>query len=129
MKKDTLKEIGAGQFGPIFEGPTGQDAVELLLAKRTGEVRNAFSHPKIGEDIDLVWDSGEGKGLISIATDHPDVLPLLSELVRSGEIYAASANRIKLISSLHGKTGIAIIRLDFDGVAKKWLLTGFVNDA
>jgi hypothetical protein len=34
--------IGCGDFGPIFEGIKGQEAVNFLLALGKGEVINAF---------------------------------------------------------------------------------------
>ncbi len=120
-----IKQVGVGEFGPIYEGIKGRKAVDFLILQRGGEIRNAFWHLEIGH-IDLVWDSGEGKGLSSIIRDHPDAIVFLDKMIENGEVYQKTSNRVRLIARLGDKHGITIVRLDFDGKEKNWVLTGFL---
>ena len=36
------KIIGAGEFGLIYEGVKGKDAIDFLIFKKEGEVKNAL---------------------------------------------------------------------------------------
>ncbi len=82
-----MQLVGVGEFGPIFEGPKGYEAVEFLLAKGKGEVKNAFHHKNIGY-IDLIWGEGgeNGYGLAKILWKHPEALPHLSKSIENSEI-------------------------------------------
>ena len=45
--------LGTGEFGKIYEGPKGAAAEVFMLENKSGEIRNAFHHKSIGDDIDL----------------------------------------------------------------------------
>lgn len=124
MKK--VKQIGVGKFGPIYMGLRGKEAVKFLMLKEGGEIRGAFFHSEIGS-IDLIWDTGGGKGLLSIKKEHPDAVVLLDAMIKSGNIYSKTENRIRLVAYLGDISGTIVIRLDFDGKEKKWVLTAFIN--
>ena len=122
---------GNGAFGPIVsgfelaEGRQWRAAVKLLRTIEDGEVRGALHHPEIGP-IDLVWgrydpNTGDGLGLAKIVGKHPEVLDRLGDVVADGAIESESANRIRLVSE-HGR---AVVRLEFDGETKKWLMTAY----
>ncbi len=125
--KHQIQHVGQGQFGPIYEGLQGSAAVIFLISEKKGEIKNAFFHKEIGT-IDLVWDSGEGKGLISILEDHPDAIPFLDQIIQNSDVYSKTSNRVRLVIDLGDRNGIAIVRLDFDGAAKNWILTGFIQE-
>ena len=122
-----LSEHGA--FGPIFTQfyHDAQGAIAHLRQLQTGEAVAALHHSEVG-DIDLVWGKeGSGKsdglGLAKLVKYHPEVLDDLQGFIsglkknadRSGE------NRIRLDSG----NGFASVRLDWNGEAKKWLMTAF----
>ncbi len=93
----------------------------------------ALSHPEVG-DIDLVWgESGtkekkyeDGHGLAKISIKHPEVLAdlqgFLLRLHKDNE--QSGKNRIRLVDD----EGTAVVRLQWNGNQKIWLLTAFEND-
>ncbi len=116
-----------GPFGPIFHEHRhdAPGAVKRLLEERSGEAVAALHHPDIG-DIDLVWGSagsgrGDGSGLAKIEKWHPEVLSDLQGPLSAMKVVSRTANRVRMESDTHQ----AVVRLDHDGKAKKWLLTEF----
>lgn len=97
-------------------------AIKYLLQKRAGEVLSAITHPILG-DIDFVYGKPglNGYGLAHIQSKHPNALSMLPGIIINGEIIERSANRVKIATPDHR----ALIRLDWDGQGKKWLLTAF----
>lgn len=127
-------DTGSGRFGPIHHDLAGrpQDAVDRLLADRNGEVPGALSHPDVPAPIDLIWGEAptagrEGFGLAKIAAKHPEVLNdiqgFLSRLTRDEA--RSGANRIRLSDP----NGNAVVRLDYDGETKTWLMTAYEKRA
>ncbi|MFG1300369.1 hypothetical protein V5F49_11300 [Xanthobacter sp. V3C-3] len=120
---------GRGDFGPVIsgfelsEGARWRAAADYLMKAQDGEVPGALWHPDIGP-IDLVWgfwNGSNGMGLAKIVGKHPEVLDRLGEVVAQGEVVSESANRVRLASD----EGRAVIRLEFDGTRKKWLMTAY----
>ena len=75
-------------FGQIFKNyeRKGQEAVNFLMIKQTGEVPNALYNKHIGW-IDLVWGyegtkRSDGYGLSKIKKYHPEVVKKLAEIVK-----------------------------------------------
>lgn len=123
----------SGPFGPIatqFKGDSS-GAIEHLTAQQDGEAVGALHHPEIG-DIDLVWGvAGDparsyagGYGLAKIVAKHPEVLDDLQNIVSSMTVVSRSENRAQLESDDHK----GAVRLQWDGQAKKWLMTAFEKD-
>lgn len=118
-----------GPHGPVFENfwHDSKGAVEKLMELRSGEALGALHHPKIG-DIDLIWgttgdDRGGARGLAHIIADHrPDAFRL-QEVLDATQIKEQSAREV----TLESKKFKAIIRLDWDGKEKRWLLTAFTK--
>ena len=117
LKKRGLKIIGFGKFGTIYEGIKGKQAAQFLLVEKAGEVHEALYHHKIGP-IDIVWGNKE-YGLMKIIEKHPEVVSQMQEILDCSMIISHTKNRIKLESKDHK----SIIRLDWDGEQKTWLLT------
>lgn len=124
------KGVTIGDFGPVFEDLRGnwKDGIQRLLKEQNGEVPGALHHPQIG-GIDLVWGkagtaASDGYGLAKIATYHPEVLNNLQDLVADMRVISRSSNRVILESSDHR----ALVRLDFNGEKKNWLLTAYQKD-
>jgi DNA mismatch repair ATPase MutS len=122
-----IEPTGQGAFGPIFEQLRGQSkaAIALLLKLQTGEVPGALFHPEVGE-IDLIWGSAgptprRGYGLAKIVAVHPEVLSRLSDLIPTLTKADQNENSVHLDSPTHH----AILRTNWKGQAKRWLLTAF----
>jgi hypothetical protein len=57
---NAIRKIGRGEFGDIYTGIKGDEAIQFLLQLKTGEVCGAFVRLDIGE-IDLIGGQGSGK--------------------------------------------------------------------
>jgi DNA mismatch repair ATPase MutS len=122
-----LAPTGQGVFGPVFDQLRGQPraAIALLLKLRTGEVPGALCHPEVGE-IDLVWGEagrtpGRGYGLAKIAAYDSEVLGDLQGILLRLNKSAEKPNTIHLDSPTHH----AVLRTNWKGHVKRWLLTAF----
>lgn len=119
-----------GPFGPIFSGYEGnpREAVAKLLAERRGEATAVLTHPDVSQPIDLVYGEApgpgrEGFGIAKIAVKHPEVMDDLQGFIsrlRKDEA-KSGPNRIRLFD----EAGTAVVRLDYDGASKTWLMTAF----
>lgn len=100
------------------------EARDQLMQAQAGEAPGALFHPEVGP-IDVVWGNEKG-GLAHIAQKHPEVLQDLPQILEGMDIVPerTSSNRIHLESPDH----IAKVRLDYDGQAKRWLLTAYKKD-
>lgn len=126
-------ERETGPFGPIYTQfhHDAQGAIEYLREQQTGEATAALHHPEVG-DIDLVWgeegtaakDYEDGFDLAKITKKHHDVLGKLQAFVESLPVKSRSSNRIVLSDG----EGRAVVRLDWDGKAKKWLMTALKEE-
>lgn len=118
-----------GRFGPVAEGFSGRwDEARAWLQRSEGEAVAALDHPDVGT-IDVPWGAydpktGSGFGLAKIAAKHPDVVADLPAIIRTMPIESSSPNRAVLASPDHR----AVVRLDFDGEAKTWLLTAYAKE-
>jgi hypothetical protein len=129
--KSTYYQPGdAGPFGPISTDfhHDAQGAITHLIEAKDGEAIGALYHPELG-DIDLVWgeegtNEHNGYGLSKLVRWHSEVLNDLQNIVASMLVTKRSENRVQLESADH-KGGV---RLQWDGVAKHWLLTAFEKD-
>ena len=128
--KDDASAVGdEGPFGPILRGYEGKwrDAAAELERRKNGDAVGALHHRDVGA-IDLPWGNAgtnrhNGAGLAKLIAWHPEVLVDLQAFIDRLHVDrdASSARRIQL----RDETGQAGIRLDYDGVAKTWLLTAF----
>lgn len=116
-----------GPFDPVFREFRGnaQGAVEYLLGVRKGEAAGALHHKALGE-IDLPWgaegtEHGDGWGLATIAKYHPEVLGDLQGVLDSTEEVRRTEHRVWLESPKYE----GVVRLDWDGRSKTWLLTAY----
>ncbi len=127
------QEPQSGSFGPIFTQfhHDAVGAIAHLREQQNGEAVAALHHPEVG-DIDLVWgtegtaakDYEDGYGIAKIAKKHPDVLDDLQGFVEALPVKSRSKNRIVLSDG----EGRAVVRLDWDGDAKKWLMTALKEE-
>lgn len=119
-----------GPFGPITREfrHNAKGAVAHLLKQQHGEAIAALHHPEVG-DVDLVWgeagtkekDFEDGYGLAKIAAKHPEILQHIQEHLTGMTVTKRSKNRIVLENTTHR----ALVRIDWDGQEKTWLLTEY----
>ncbi len=116
-------ERGVGEFGPIYSGIRGQDAVNFLLRVGRGEVHSALYHHEIGH-IDLVFGTGgaNGYGLAHILEKHPNIVSRLHELIQRSKILQKLDDRIIVLYEPNIKS---IISLTWHESEKKWLVTAY----
>ena len=125
----TESVVNKGDFGPIltqFKGDA-QGAIKALTDLQDGEAVAALNHPEVG-DIDLVWGrapskTDEGHGLAKISVKHPEVLNDLQGFLNRlhKDDSQSGKNRIRLVD----EKGTAVVRLQWEGKSKTWLLTAF----
>jgi len=108
-------------LGPVAEGFSGRwrEAVDWLKGNEGGDARAALNHPEVGP-IDVIWGD-ERLGLAKIVARHPEVLDDLPERLSRMKVESRSDNRI----ILDDPDTRAVVRLDYDGEAKTWLMTAY----
>jgi len=111
-----------GDFGPIHSNLTVDQAVAKLLKEKTGEAMGVVKHPEIGS-IDLVYGKTgkDGYGLAKIQSEHPEVIPNLSDLLQNGKVVGGREGRTYMETA----DGKAVISLDWYGKEKKWVVTAY----
>lgn len=122
---DTVTQIGIGEFGPIYEGVKGKDAITFLLKMKNGEILNAFTRFDIGT-IDLVWgkEGKDGYGLAHFC-DRKSALKNLPEVVEKGVLEPSRDNTVLLIKRVEESGGLAIVKLDWKGTPKRWIISSY----
>lgn len=120
-----------GPFGPIFPGYTNdpEGAIAKLMQEKRGEVADAFIHPELGP-IAFVYGN-EAMGLHHIEVKRGmDWVNRIPEILRGGEIVRDENGlpRAYLVRRADAPASVAVIRLDWDGSAKTWLVTAYPDD-
>nr|WP_321482721.1 hypothetical protein [uncultured Cohaesibacter sp.] len=124
--------IEIGQFGPVIDieahGKDWNSVSSRLKQMEAGEARGALDHPDLG-DIDIFWGdynakTDKGAGLKKIYEKHPEAYDDLPNIVRSLELVQKSDNRAILKSDQYK----AVIRFDYSGEKKTWLLSAYAPD-
>jgi phage-Barnase-EndoU-ColicinE5/D-RelE like nuclease1 len=120
-----LRKIGNGEFGPIYKGIKGKQAIDFLISQKEGEIENALHHPQIG-NIDLIWGKGgeRGYGLAKIFEKHPEAIEKLSESILRGTIVDELPGRIIMINKENNQR--SIIDLQFNNKLKTWIVTSYI---
>lgn len=123
MKK--IKQIGVGEFGPIYEGIKGKEAVEFLLEVQNGEIKNAFTRSDIGS-IDLVWgkEGDNGYGLAHFK-NRAGALQNLQDVVENGTLQQSSDKSVVVVKRVKGSGGSAVVELTWKGTPKRWIITSY----
>ena len=118
-----------GPFGPIFTGLGNQPeaAIEKLMQEQRGEVADAFTHPELGPiafvygDKDMGLRHIEAKRGIQWVRRIPDIL-------RNGRLERDPKLPRAYLVQDGDPSGVAVIRLDWDGEQKTWLVTAHPDD-
>jgi len=112
-----------GPHGPILRQfhHDAQGALAHLLREGTGDAIGALHHSGVG-DFDLTADIAA-----KLRDRHPEVIGDLQGFISKLKKESESANRIILASG--DRQQRAAVRLDYDGAAKRWLLTAYDRDA
>ncbi|MDD2608628.1 MAG: hypothetical protein PHX60_02900 [Giesbergeria sp.] len=121
----------SGPFGPIFEGfennPEG--AIAKLMQEKRGEVTDAFTHPELGK-IGFVYGDNN-MGLLHIANKRGmEWVNRIPEILKTGELVKDEGGlpRTYLVRRADTPPSVAVIRLDWDGKGKTWLVTAYPDD-
>lgn len=123
-------ERETGPFGPIYTGLTNQPeaAIEKLMAEKQGEVPDAFTHPELGAIAFVYGD--EKMGLRHIAEKRgAGFLRSIPAILKNGNVVRDDKGlpRTYLVHNTDPKR-VAVIRLDWDGQQKTWLVTAYQDD-
>lgn len=122
--------LSQGQFGPIFQGFTNQpeQAISRLIAAREGEVPDAYIHPELGP-IALVYGD-ENMGLRHIIKRRGMAwVDRIPGILRHGELVRDEKHpRAYLVDRREEPAHVSVIRLQWDGHDKTWLMTAYEDD-
>jgi hypothetical protein len=117
------REVGSN--GPIYREfyHDAQGALKHFETQDSGDAIGALHHAEVG-DIDLT-----GAIAKKLRDSHPEVLGDLQGFISGLKKDAAQSgtNRVRLFSADRNRA--AVIRLDYDGVSKRWLLSAFDRKA
>ena len=116
-------------FGTVFEGYENKPeaAIEKLMAEKTGEVPNAYVHPELGA-IAFVYGNSE-MGLCHIAEKRGIAfLKQIPSLLKNGRVVRDDGNlpRAYIVDDAN-PAHVAVIRLQWNGKQKTWLITSFAD--
>lgn len=136
--RDDIVTASNQPFGPVFTDIVDdpEAAIKRLMAEQTGEAPNAVSRQDIGP-IALVYgragdatkDYAGGFGLAHIQAKHPEVMEKLPSLLRDGRLLDdPDGQPRKYILAGDDPATVAVVRMDWDGNAKQWLVTAFNDD-
>jgi hypothetical protein len=108
-----------GPHGPVYDEfyHDAQAALEHFKNHPQGDAIGALHHPAVG-DFDLTANIAA-----KLRNQHPEVVDDLQGFVSGLHKISETPNRIRLGSG--DRRQIAVIRLDYDGAAKRWLVTAF----
>ncbi len=119
----TIRDDIEGPFGPVYDDLAGQPekAIDRLLHDQTGEVPNAMTVDGLGP-VRFVWGSS-GLGLRHILEKHGEaVVRDLPRALREGQLGREYNGRRDVITT-DTPPRRTVIRLDWDGDGKAWVLT------
>ena len=122
--RDLLSQSAEGPFGPVFAGfgDNPEGAIAKLLTEKSGEISDAVTRTDLGS-ISLIYGNDKF-GLRHIEAKHPDMIADLPRLLRDGQLVGKIKDRAYL--QLPGDApASAVIRLDWDGKDRTWLVTAF----
>lgn len=124
-------------FGPAFAAFTGKprEAIEHLLKEKCGHVPGAFHKEGLG-DIDLPYGKGgkDGYGLAHIIERRNEeghdgeafARHQLPEIIQEGRLEYRREYKNRAYIVHDGQE--AVVRLDWDGEDRKWLVTAYYQD-
>ena len=130
-KSGEIPEIG--DFGPVFHDLKGdwRGAVTRLQEVRGGDAVGVLRSPAAGP-VDVVWGwkgtpektFEDGYGLAKITEKHPGVIERIPDIVREGKANR-DGNAMTIRWSDVDSNNVAVVKLDWFGKEKRWLLTAF----
>lgn len=130
LKAKQDAEPETGDFGPIYTGYTNKpkQAIEKLMDEKQGEVADAFIHPELGPIAFIYGD--EGKGLRHIEAKRGiKWVNSIPDILRAGRVERDEKGLPRAyIVDEHDPAHVAVIRLDWDGKQKTWLVTAHPDD-
>ncbi len=120
-----------GPFGPIFGGYTNnpEGAIKKLMREKRGEIVDAYLHPEIGRIAFVYGDEKYGLRHIE-ARRGMSWVNRIPDILRAGRVERDPKGlpRIFLIDDTQPKANVMVIRLDWDGRQRAWLMTVHPDD-
>jgi len=113
-----------GPFGPVFTNYQGkpEQAIAALMRAKDGEALDAFSHPILG-GISFIYGD-EKKGLAHIEAKRGiSFVEKIPEVLRNGRVEKDAKLPRAYVVDDSDPASVAVVRLDWDGRAKTWLVT------
>lgn len=120
------KMTGMGPHGPVIDGLQGryEEALDWLRLAKTGDAKGVLSHPELPDrQIDLIFGN-KTYGTDHVDSGHPGMLDKLPEEWDGLRKASDSPNRTVLANDPLR----AVVRKEFDGEPKDWLLTFYEKD-
>ncbi|MBK1695118.1 hypothetical protein CKO09_10260 [Chromatium weissei] len=127
--KNVSSESEQGAFGPIFQGYENlpEQAIKKLMIEKTGEVESAYIHDELGS-ISFIYGDAK-KGLAHIKDKRGmEFVNRIPQVLRTGRVERDSKLPRAYIVDDNDPANVAVIRLDWDGKAKTWLVTLYPDD-
>lgn len=131
QRQEEADAPAVGPFGPVFTGLTNnpEGAIEKLMAEKKGEVVDAYIHPEIGPIAFVYGD--EAMGLRHIEAKRGiKWVQRIPEILRNGRLERDPNPKLKraYIVQQSDPSNVTVIRLDWDGQQKTWLVTAHPDD-
>ena len=118
-----------GPFGPIFNGfeSNPEGAIAKLMQEKRGEVPAAFTHSELGSIAFIYGD--ESMGLRHIEAKRGiQWVRRIPDILRNGRLERDPKLPRAYLVQDGDPAGVAVIRLDWDGAQKTWLVTAHPDD-
>jgi len=127
---ELLRSIKAGVFGEIFHGYTNRPeaAIDKLMSEKRGEVPDAFVHPELG-NIAFVYGN-EQMGLRHIEVRRGmEWVRRIPDILRNGRVERDGQGlpQVFIVDDAN-PAHVAVVRLDWFGEEKTWLLTAYPDE-
>ncbi len=119
-----------GPFGPVYHGFTNkpEQAISKLLQEQQGEVPDAYVHPELGNIALLYGDEKMGLRHI-IARRGMAWVDRIPGILRNGELVRDGKHpRAYLVDHREDPAHVSVVRLQWDGHEKTWLMTAYEDD-
>jgi len=125
--RDKVPETSA--FGEIFHGYTNQPeaAIDKIMTEKRGEVPDAFVHPELGNIAFVYGDERMGLRHIEVRRGV-EWVQRIPDILRNGRVERDPKLPRAHIVQAGEPANLAVVRLDWDGTQKTWLVTAYPDE-
>ena len=118
-----------GPFGRVFTGLTNnpEGSIDKLMSEKAGEVPDAFVHPELGPIAFVYGNDSFGLRHIEVRRGA-SFLEKIPEILRTGRVVPDEHGLPRAyVVDEKNPADLAVIRLDWDGAEKTWLVTSYTD--